>query len=166
MTLKTIKKEGATSVCKTCGSTIICRMTSYKNFPNKLQWQNDSGTAHYDRDGNCKGFVPDVDGSAGPDPAAAQKKAAQEQAEQAENAAIFKNTKPQTSAPEPELAFGLTEIQESTVRDEFYIIMSIKKAIIAEAKSANLQLVDQEVGMITKLIYENIFAGRKPFPKP
>jgi len=42
------KKEGAEMDCKSCGTALICHMSSYKgNFENKLQWQNKDGTAHY-----------------------------------------------------------------------------------------------------------------------
>lgn len=46
------KKEGATMVCKQCGAKLVCRMSNYKGpYPNKLQWQNQDGTAHYKYDG-------------------------------------------------------------------------------------------------------------------
>ena len=48
------KTEGNTKTCYKCGKTITCRMTQYKGYENKLQWQNDDNSAHYDRTGNCK----------------------------------------------------------------------------------------------------------------
>lgn len=42
------KKDGAEMTCKSCGTELICHMSNYKgDFKNKLQWQNEDGTAHY-----------------------------------------------------------------------------------------------------------------------
>ena len=42
------KTDGAEMTCKSCGTELICHMSSYKgNFKNKLQWQNADGKAHY-----------------------------------------------------------------------------------------------------------------------
>lgn len=42
------KKEGAEMQCRNCGTVLECHMSNYKgNFENKLQWQNEDGTAHY-----------------------------------------------------------------------------------------------------------------------
>ena len=49
------KIEGATNKCQACGEITVCRMTTYADFPNKLQWQNNDNTkAHYDKTGKCK----------------------------------------------------------------------------------------------------------------
>jgi len=46
------KQEGATMMCGNCGEKLICRMSNYKHpYTNKLQWQNQDGTAHYKYDG-------------------------------------------------------------------------------------------------------------------
>lgn len=37
------KKVGVKTTCTKCRSEIICRMTNYSNFENKLQWQNEDG---------------------------------------------------------------------------------------------------------------------------
>ena len=51
----TDKKEGETKTCQSCNELIVCRMTDYKNYENKLQWQNHGDTkAHYDKTGKCK----------------------------------------------------------------------------------------------------------------
>lgn len=56
------KKEGATNICNACGETTVCRMTTYKDFPNKLQWQNHGDTkAHYTAKGLCKTAAPDTE---------------------------------------------------------------------------------------------------------
>jgi hypothetical protein len=53
------KKEGATMTCQGCGERLVCRMSNYKHpYANKLQWQNQDGTAHYKFDGgkfSCTG---------------------------------------------------------------------------------------------------------------
>ena len=42
------KKDGAEMTCKSCNTELICHMSKYKgDFKNKLQWQNEDGTAHY-----------------------------------------------------------------------------------------------------------------------
>lgn len=42
------KKEGATMTCPICGSVLTCRMSNYKlPYSNKLQWQNQDGSAHF-----------------------------------------------------------------------------------------------------------------------
>lgn len=41
------KKEGVKTTCNGCRSEIICRMSTYTGYDNKLQWQNKDGTAHY-----------------------------------------------------------------------------------------------------------------------
>lgn len=42
------KKDGAEMTCKSCDTELICHMSNYKgDFKNKLQWQNEDGTAHY-----------------------------------------------------------------------------------------------------------------------
>jgi len=41
------KKEGVRTTCTKCRSDIICRMSDYTDHENKLQWQNEDGTAHY-----------------------------------------------------------------------------------------------------------------------
>ena len=46
------KQEGATMMCHQCGDKLFCRMSNYKHpYTNKLQWQNQDGTAHYKYDG-------------------------------------------------------------------------------------------------------------------
>ncbi len=46
------KKEGATMTCGQCGAKLVCRMSTYKHpYTNKLQWQNQDGTAHYKYNG-------------------------------------------------------------------------------------------------------------------
>lgn len=38
--------------CHQCGEKLFCRMSNYKHpYKNKLQWQNQDGTAHYKYDG-------------------------------------------------------------------------------------------------------------------
>ena len=35
-------------ICIQCGEKLICRMSNYKHpYTNKLQWQNQDGTAHF-----------------------------------------------------------------------------------------------------------------------
>lgn len=54
------KIEGATLICNQCGEKLVCRMSNYKHpYPNKLQWQNQDGTAHYRHNGgkfSCTGI--------------------------------------------------------------------------------------------------------------
>ena len=46
------KREGATMTCRQCGEKLVCLMSNYKYpYVNKLQWQNQDGTAHYKYDG-------------------------------------------------------------------------------------------------------------------
>lgn len=57
------KKEGETKECPNCKKTIVARLKEYKDFPSKIQWQNEKETkAHYDKDGNCKGGMDDFEG--------------------------------------------------------------------------------------------------------
>ena len=51
-----VKKVDVRTTCPTCRTEIICRMSDYSNFENKLQWQNEDGTAHYSTN-NGKKFV-------------------------------------------------------------------------------------------------------------
>jgi len=45
------KREGATMTCHQCGEKLFCRMSNYLHpYTNKLQWQNQDGTAHYKYD--------------------------------------------------------------------------------------------------------------------
>lgn len=44
---KVEKKEGAKMTCGKCGIELVCHMSEYDGFENKLQWQNSDGTAHY-----------------------------------------------------------------------------------------------------------------------
>jgi len=45
------KREGATMTCHQCGGNLVCRMSNYMHpYTNKLQWQNQDGTAHYKYD--------------------------------------------------------------------------------------------------------------------
>lgn len=54
------KTEGETKDCPSCGKPIISRLKEYKDFPSKIQWQNEKETkAHYDKDGNCNGSTGD-----------------------------------------------------------------------------------------------------------
>lgn len=39
--------EDQTMVCKSCGTALIARTKKYEGFEDKLQWQNENGTAHY-----------------------------------------------------------------------------------------------------------------------
>ena len=46
------KREGAIMTCRQCGGRLVCLMSNYKHpYVNKLQWQNQDGTAHYKYDG-------------------------------------------------------------------------------------------------------------------
>jgi len=55
------KVEGSKENCPSCGKEIICRTKPASgNYPAKLQWQNQDGTAHYNYDfktdtTTCKG---------------------------------------------------------------------------------------------------------------
>lgn len=43
-----VKQEGETKKCESCGDKITVRMSAYSgSYANKLQWQNEDGTAHY-----------------------------------------------------------------------------------------------------------------------
>lgn len=47
------KKEGAEMTCLKCQTKLVCHMSNYKgDFKNKLQWQNQDGTAHYKFNGS------------------------------------------------------------------------------------------------------------------
>ena len=49
------KVEGAKEQCPSCTQTIFCRMSKGSDiYPAKLQWQNESGEAHYNFDFNTK----------------------------------------------------------------------------------------------------------------
>lgn len=50
------KKAGNKGPCFRCGNTITCGTVEYSGEV-KLQWQNDDGKAHYDKEGNCKQWV-------------------------------------------------------------------------------------------------------------
>ena len=55
-----LKVEGAEMTCKGCGTELICHMSNYKgDFKNKLQWQNEDGTAHYSTN-NGKDFTCNI----------------------------------------------------------------------------------------------------------
>lgn len=42
------KVEDAEMTCKSCGTDLVCHMSNYQaGFENKLQWQNQDGSAHY-----------------------------------------------------------------------------------------------------------------------
>ncbi len=48
------KREGAAMVCHKCGERLVCRMSRYMHpYANKLQWQNQDGSAHYRYDGGA-----------------------------------------------------------------------------------------------------------------
>ena len=45
---KLVKKEGNVEQCPTCKVKIHCKLKPASgNYPEKLQWQNEDGTAHY-----------------------------------------------------------------------------------------------------------------------
>ena len=45
---KLVKKEGNVEQCPTCKTKIYCTLKpAVGNYPEKLQWQNEDGTAHY-----------------------------------------------------------------------------------------------------------------------
>lgn len=49
-------KEGETKTCEHCKKPIISRLKVYKDYPDKIQWQDkDKTEAHYDKMGDCKG---------------------------------------------------------------------------------------------------------------
>ena len=51
-------KEGETKDCPNCGAKLIARLKVYKDYDDKIQWQNEKETkAHYDKDGNCNGIT-------------------------------------------------------------------------------------------------------------
>ncbi len=42
--------------CPNCGNTLVSRLKEYKDYDNKIQWQDQDKTkAHFDKNGNCKG---------------------------------------------------------------------------------------------------------------
>lgn len=45
---------GETMVCPTCNGTVTAKMTTYADYTNYLQWQNNDNKAHFDSQGNCK----------------------------------------------------------------------------------------------------------------
>lgn len=52
------KKEGEIKDCPNCGAKLIARLKVYKDYDDKIQWQNEKETkAHYDKDGNCNGIT-------------------------------------------------------------------------------------------------------------
>jgi len=55
-----LKEDGAEMTCRSCGTDVICHMSNYKgDFKNKLQWQNEDGTAHYSTN-NGKDFTCNI----------------------------------------------------------------------------------------------------------
>lgn len=54
------KKAGNQGPCFKCQQVMICNEIEYKG-EKKLQWQDNNGKSHYDKDGNCKGTVQQVD---------------------------------------------------------------------------------------------------------
>jgi len=52
-------KEGEAKDCPNCGKPLVARLKVYKDWPDKVIWQNKEDTeAHYTKDGNCKGETP------------------------------------------------------------------------------------------------------------
>ncbi len=50
------KTEGEKKDCPSCGKPIVARLKVYKDYPDKIQWQDEKVTeAHYDKMGDCKG---------------------------------------------------------------------------------------------------------------
>ena len=50
------KTEGEKKDCPSCGMKLVARLKVYKDYDDKIQWQNEKETkAHYDKDGNCNG---------------------------------------------------------------------------------------------------------------
>lgn len=50
------RAEGQTKECHNCKNPLIGRLKVYKDWPDKIQWQDiDKTESHYDKDGNCKG---------------------------------------------------------------------------------------------------------------
>lgn len=60
--IKQPEKEGESKECPNCGDNIVARLKVYKDYPDKIQWQDAKETkAHYDKDGNCKTKTQDTE---------------------------------------------------------------------------------------------------------
>jgi len=50
------KTEGEKMDCPNCNAPLLSRLKEYKDYENKIQWQDVNQTkAHFDKNGNCKG---------------------------------------------------------------------------------------------------------------
>jgi len=53
------KEEGEKKDCPNCGKPLVARLKVYKDYQDKIQWQDEKKTeAHYDKMGDCKGETP------------------------------------------------------------------------------------------------------------
>jgi len=122
-------KEGETKDCPSCGKPIVARLKVYKDYPDKIQWQDEKVTeAHYDKMGDCKGVTP----------------------EQAENQASAEPT-PNEKPTELDIATKKIVANEST------LLFKIKKEVEASLKDMVADPHPGMVWQMTELIWTKYF---------
>lgn len=126
------KTEGETKDCPNCGKPLIARLKVYKDYPNKIQWQNkDSTDAHYDKVGNCKGEETPVTPT--PEPS------------------------PQPETPKSKL----DDMTRSTVENETELFYNIKKCVEAKLKSLEVDPHPGMVWEMTNSIWTKYFGAKE-----
>jgi hypothetical protein len=135
------KKEGNTMTCNSCGTELICHMSSYKgNYKNQLQWQNEDGKAHYSTN-NGKDFTCNVP------------KDDESQEVHTPESTVATNTSSKTSTTIESEIPQMDKVTEGYVDKQLILIQQIeKRAYEFLGKDAR----GDKVGMYVKLILEGI----------
>lgn len=125
--------EGQIKDCPSCGKPIVARLKVYKDYPDKIQWQDEKVTeAHYDKMGDCKGVTP----------------------EQAENQASVEPT-PKEKPTELDIATKKIVANEST------LLFKIKKEVEASLKDMVKDPHAGMVWQMSELIWKKHFGDKE-----
>lgn len=131
------KTEGATMTCQNCKTELVCHMSSYEgSFENKLQWQNQDGTAHYKwkAPGKFDCILPQ------------SQEPKQEQLPDNEKFLEQKQVELKNQ-PAPE---SLDQITKTRIESDILLISQIEEIVKEKLNSSERA----KIGMYVKLIYE------------
>ena len=131
--------EGEKKDCPNCGKPIVSRLKEYKDFPSKIQWQNEKETkAHYDKDGNCNGSKDTV-----------------------HTETLSSNTSQETTPTTKPSLDLLDDSTKKIIKNEATLLYHVRKQVESAIKEYEDDPNPAMIGQYVGLIWTKLFGGKK-----
>jgi len=131
------KEEGESKDCPNCKKPIVARLKEYKDYPNKIQWQDkDQTKAHYDKDGNCKA--------------------------QTTESPLEQTTIPESTIQKlPPAVNLLDEVTKKLIKNEATLLYHIRNEVENTIKAFETDPHGGMIGQFTELIWRKYFSDKE-----